>query len=226
MTEKLITIAQFLDINQASYVQAYLEANGIDAFLENDNITSMMPFLNVAVRLMVKEGEASKALEILSEKEHLPEEPTITLAPRYAGFWFRLFANMLDGTVFFPINFILSFISIIWLEMPKEVVFIKYTLFSILYWLYFSLMESSGYRATLGKRALGIVVTDYEGKKISFSKASARYWAKLLSIVTLGIGYIMAGFTRRKQALHDIVTGCILVRTYRINKDTVVSGRL
>ena len=78
-------------------------------------------------------------------------------------------------------------------------------------WLYWALMESFSKQATLGKRALGILVTDIEGRRISFGRATVRYWAKIISSLTLLIGFIIAGFTSRKQALHDIISGCLVV---------------
>ena len=79
-------------------------------------------------------------------------------------------------------------------------------------WLYFALMESSEMQATVGKMALGLYVTDLEGRRVSFGKATARFFGKILSTMTLGIGYIMAGFTVRKQALHDLIAGCLVLR--------------
>src|SRR5690606_10177125 len=79
-------------------------------------------------------------------------------------------------------------------------------------WLYFASFESSTKQATPGKMALGIIVTDYEGERISFGKALGRKFAKILSTITLGIGYIMAAFTEQKQALHDMVAGTLVVQ--------------
>ncbi len=81
-------------------------------------------------------------------------------------------------------------------------------------WLYYALMESSEKQATLGKIIVGIKVTDLEGKKISFSKASGRYFGKFLSRLTLCIGYVMAGFTQKKQALHDILSSCLVINKF------------
>lgn len=78
-------------------------------------------------------------------------------------------------------------------------------------WLYFALMESSSKQGTLGKMALGIVVTDLNGNRISFGRATGRYFGKILSTLIFYIGYIMAGFTEKKQALHDMVAGCLVV---------------
>ncbi|MFH1195056.1 MAG: RDD family protein [bacterium] len=82
---------------------------------------------------------------------------------------------------------------------------------TIISWLYFALMESSAKQATLGKMALGIKVTDLMGNRISFGKATGRYFAKILSGMILYIGFIMAGFTEKKQALHDIIAGCLVM---------------
>ena len=78
-------------------------------------------------------------------------------------------------------------------------------------WLYFALMESSSQQGTVGKMALSIKVTDMNGERISFGRATGRHFSKFISNLTLGIGYIMAGFTQQKQTLHDIVAGCLVV---------------
>jgi uncharacterized RDD family membrane protein YckC len=82
----------------------------------------------------------------------------------------------------------------------------------MLRWLYYTLLESSALQATLGKALIGIKVTDEQRRRISLIRANARHWAKILSTLTLGFGYLMAGFTRRKQALHDFVAGTLVVR--------------
>jgi len=78
-------------------------------------------------------------------------------------------------------------------------------------WLYFSLMESSTRQATLGKMALGIKVVGMNGERISFGKATGRYFGKIISGLILYIGFMMAGWTVRKQALHDIMAGCLVI---------------
>ena len=89
--------------------------------------------------------------------------------------------------------------------------FIIIIVMMIAVWLYFALMESSGKGATLGKMALGIKVTDLNGNGISFGTATGRFFGKMISGVILYIGFIMAGFTEKKQALHDIMAGCLVV---------------
>jgi len=81
----------------------------------------------------------------------------------------------------------------------------------VLNWLYFTLFESSKKQATPGKLALGIIVTDMDGNSITFGRANGRYWGKIVSSLILLIGYLMAAFTRKKQALHDIMADCLVI---------------
>lgn len=78
-------------------------------------------------------------------------------------------------------------------------------------WLYHTWMESSRYQATLGKMALGIVVTDMYGNRISFARANGRFFGKIVSGMIMNIGYLMAAFTEKKQALHDMLASCLVV---------------
>lgn len=82
----------------------------------------------------------------------------------------------------------------------------------IVYWFYAGLFESSRWQATPGKRFMNIYVVDYENQRLDFTQAFGRNVAKLFSDVMLGIGYILAGITRHKQALHDMVAKCMVVR--------------
>jgi len=78
-------------------------------------------------------------------------------------------------------------------------------------WLYFARMESSAKQATLGKMALSIIVTDVNGNRLTFGRATGRYFGKILSGLILYIGFIMAAFTEKKQALHDMIAGTLVV---------------
>ena len=71
-------------------------------------------------------------------------------------------------------------------------------------------MESSSYQATIGKMICGLRVTDLNGNRISFERATGRYFAKFLSVMFFGFGFIMAGFTERKQGLHDLLAGTLV----------------
>jgi len=77
-------------------------------------------------------------------------------------------------------------------------------------WLYSAVLESSSWQATLGKKALGLVVTDERGERIGFGRATGRYFAKILSALILLFGFFMIGWTQRRQGLHDIVAGTLV----------------
>src|SRR6202035_5143373 len=79
-------------------------------------------------------------------------------------------------------------------------------------WLYYALLESSSWHATLGKMALRLQVTDLEGRRIGFGRASGRFFGKIISGMILYIGFLMAGFTEKKQALHDMMAGCLVIK--------------
>ena len=75
---------------------------------------------------------------------------------------------------------------------------------------YAPLMEASGRQATVGKMAVGLRVRTLQGRPISFGRAFLRNLAELLCLLTLTGGYLMALFTRRRQALHDFLTGTVV----------------
>lgn len=134
----------------------------------------------------------------------------------YAGFWKRFLAYILDGIILYIFVSVIGFIIGITYGVAGGTAegarVLSFLLSLILGWLYFGLMESSVRQATLGKQALGIIVTDLNGNRIFFGKATARYFGKFISGLILGIGYIMAGFTEKKQALHDMMAGCLVVK--------------
>ena len=82
----------------------------------------------------------------------------------------------------------------------------------VLNWLYFALLESSSMQGTLGKKALGMIVTDLDGGRIGFGRATGRYFAKFLSAIILLIGFIMVAFTQRKQGLHDLIASTLVYK--------------
>ncbi|SRR5579875_491658 len=148
------------------------------------------------------------------------QEPRVA----YAGFWLRVFAWIID-------IFLLSiFVGIFILNplMPRagispenpwamfnsssrQVLAIN-LLVLMAQWCYFALLESSAWQASLGKRLLGIYVTDARGKRLSFARASGRYFAMIVSTLTLGIGYVMGAFTPKKQMLHDMIADCLVLK--------------
>jgi len=139
--------------------------------------------------------------------------------PKYAGFWRRFAAYMIDGIVIvFALTQYQLFLSYaLQASIPDWDTMLQYMNITIalislpLAWTYFSGMESSPLQATIGKLAVGIYVTDLQGQRISFGRATGRFFGKILSGVILYIGYLMAGFTAKKQALHDMLSGCLVL---------------
>ena len=82
-------------------------------------------------------------------------------------------------------------------------------------WLYYTIAESSQQQATPGKRLVGLRVVSDAGARIRFGRANGRFWAKQVSGLTLGIGYLVCAFTPRKQVLHDLIAGCCVVSVRR-----------
>ncbi len=166
---------------------------------------------------------------------HVEGPPVIASARKpvaYAGFWLRFVAIIIDSIAIGAAAriLLLPFLGVLGMRMafmhpwpmapmgPGEVLAILGTLFwviaimSVVKWLYFALLESSAWQATLGKKALGLMVTDLEGHGISFARASGRFFAKIISAIILWIGFMMAGFTEKKQALHDMIAGTLVIR--------------
>lgn len=146
----------------------------------------------------------------------------------YAGFWMRFAAAFIDGLILAVPNLVIAVGLMFALGIQDEimnpqpgaqpsgerVVFElgNWAVWLVLGWLYYSLQESGPKMATVGKRALGIIVTDMNGNRISFARASGRFFAEILSGCICYIGFIMAGFTERKQALHDMLASTLVIR--------------
>lgn len=150
--------------------------------------------------------------------------PVSRRTPVYAGFWLRAAAYLVDVLL-------LTVIGVATILMPlfakgaipsndpwflfqgssRQVIAINLLIY-MLSWLYFASFESSSWQATPGKKMLGLVVTDLAGRRVSFARASGRFFAKFISQFLLFLGFVLAGFTPRKQALHDIVAKCLVLR--------------
>ena len=155
---------------------------------------------------------------------------------RYAGFWLRFAAYIIDqfvigfagcilaipviiGIVVFGVN--LSFINSTddffshggWIMIAGIIglIVLIALICIVMTWLYYALMESSKYGGTLGKMAVNIKVVDLNGHRVSFGRATGRYFARIITNMTFLVGYIIAGFTEKKQALHDFIASCIVV---------------
>ena len=157
----------------------------------------------------------------------------VALPSPYAGFWLRVVAYVIDGIVLgviFGVLFLigLAFVGIGSMETmvrgmqngdaqpPVALVFMLIFIFFlsiVASWIYYAYLESSPNQGTLGKMALGLIVTDMQGRRISFGHATGRFFAKIITgLIPLGIGYMMAGFTEKKQALHDMIAATLVLR--------------
>jgi uncharacterized RDD family membrane protein YckC len=157
----------------------------------------------------------------------------------YAGFWLRFVAHILDGLIIgLPVVIVIMIIVLssgfgAFLHNlpnppsppePDEVAsalgaafFVGIGLIVLVAflgsWLYYALFESSSWQATPGKKVLNIFVTDMNGAPVSFGRATGRYFSKFVTqLIPLGIGYMLAGLTERKQALHDMIASTLVLR--------------
>jgi uncharacterized RDD family membrane protein YckC len=155
----------------------------------------------------------------------------------FAGFWLRLVAYLIDGLIvsvgifglFIPIAALTGAAAhlnnleniprnggqldpaVIAALISVVITFAGVAL--LITWLYHAYFESSSWQATPGKRVLSLYVTDLSGQPISFLHATVRHFSKIITgLIPLGLGYIMAGFTERRQALHDMIAGTLVLR--------------
>jgi uncharacterized RDD family membrane protein YckC len=143
---------------------------------------------------------------------------------RYGGFWIRVVATIVDAIVVrvlvAPIGLMFGGMGLLagmGSGLPRAGFAmlgggITFVLVIFGQWLYEAFLESSSYQATLGKMIFGMKVTDLNGNRISFARATGRHFAKILSFLVFCIGFIMVGFTERKQGLHDMLAGTLVRR--------------
>jgi uncharacterized RDD family membrane protein YckC len=144
-----------------------------------------------------------------------------------AGFWRRLGASAVDAILLAGVlalqSLALLSLTVIGMtiatpnaskiELPAAQILIAVAIVQlIISWLYSALLISSAWRATLGKRLAGLEVTDLRGDPISFARATARYAAKRLTPLTFYFGFLMCAVSARRQGLHDMIAGTLVVR--------------
>jgi uncharacterized RDD family membrane protein YckC len=158
----------------------------------------------------------------------------------YAGFWLRFVAIIIDGIILGCVQGILvmpvlAIFGFGIASKAKELessgfdpgndaatvglfasIMAAILLIQIVFWvlqiLYHSFMESSKFQGSVGKLALGLKVTDLDGNKVEFGKALVRNLSKIVSSYIAFIGYLMAAFTDKKQALHDMIASTLVVK--------------
>ena len=137
----------------------------------------------------------------------------------YAGFWARVGAYLIDAIMLYLVNMVV-FAVFGYSMMPNSEAdrvgsgsfWLIYIVVFAINVAYFALLESSARQATVGKMALGLVVTDTSGQRISFLRAVGRYFGKIVSGAILLIGFIMVAFTERKQGLHDMMASTLVLK--------------
>ena len=117
----------------------------------------------------------------------------------YAGFWIRFVAYLIDGVVV-----MIPGMLIISAGLPS----LLNLVLGLAYWIYF---PSSEYMATPCKMALGLIITDEHGNRIGAGTAAVRYIGYIINAITVGIGFIMIGFTEKKRGLHDMIASTQVV---------------
>ena len=144
-----------------------------------------------------------------------------------AGFWIRFVAYMIDGLVMLVpaailVGVLAAFVVLTETSVDEEgaalvlgVALLFMVPMIVINWLYEALMTSSPRGATLGKMALGLRIVRFDGTQLTFGRATGRHFAKAIATpaVPLLIGYIMAAFTNRKRALHDILADTLVIRS-------------
>jgi len=160
-----------------------------------------------------------------------------TAGRRYGGFWARFLAYVIDSAILLIPCWLILIVIIAatggtaalinardrGADNPAEVFAALAPLFGTILiavifmfagvWLYFAYQESSPLQATIGKRVMSLRVTDRNGNRLSFAHATGRYFAKIVTnLVPLFIGWILAGVTEKKLALHDFIAGTLVWR--------------
>ena len=137
---------------------------------------------------------------------------------RYAGFWLRLVSSIADGGILLIWVWILSLVFGVSITSPSHTgddftIFRLFELTAIFTaWIYFAVMESSFIQATIGKLFMGIYVTDMDGDRLAFNRATIRYWLKYVTIFTFLVGFIMSAFTKKKQTVHDMIVKSLVLK--------------
>ena len=172
--------------------------------------------------------------DVLVDRLHPP--PTVQSAPHagnspatrapfdYAGFWNRAGAGTVDVLlealaallVTVVVDIVMKFVSPMYGLSPITAQYVTGIVFIFVLtvgaWLYCAFAESSRHSATLGKRIFGLQVLTASGDRLSFGQATVRHFMKFLSLFTASVGFMMAGWTKRSQALHDMPQDCIVVK--------------
>ncbi|MBD9434734.1 RDD family protein [Pseudoxanthomonas sp. PXM03] len=166
---------------------------------------------------------APPAAQIATEQHYVGDGDVVL-----AGFWRRLAALFIDSMVVGFAYYLVLIVCVVVLGVGGSLLMrggndaegmaamfgmmaLVYLLYPVISAAYYVGFESSGKQATLGKMAVGIKVTDIDGRRLTLGRALLRWLAVMLNYLTLYIGYLIAAFTERKQGLHDMAVGTLVV---------------
>lgn len=163
--------------------------------------------------------QPSEAIPAIPDLSKLPPRPA------FAGFWLRAIAYLFDTILIsLVLGLIASFYPATFIKMSDgasaspsltalpQLTPIAFVITIAATWFYYTIFEASDWQATPGKRALRLYVADLNGQRVTLARAATRNLAKIISSLTFLVGYLVAGFTERKQALHDILASCLVLR--------------
>ena len=153
----------------------------------------------------------------------IPDLSRLPPRPAFAGFWLRAVAYLFDTILIsLVLGLIASFYPATFIKFPDatapsltalpQLTPIAFAITMTATWFYYTIFEASVWQATPGKRVLRLYVADLNGQRPTFARAAGRNLAKIISSLTFLVGYLVAGFTERKQALHDILASCLVLR--------------
>lgn len=130
----------------------------------------------------------------------------------YAGFWRRFLAYLIDATFLLGVESLIALGVLMVAPYDPQSLLNVAPVSALVAWAYFVVMESSPARGTLGKMALNLYVGDLQADPVSFRRALARNLLKAFSWLLLGMGFVAAAFSPKKQALHDLLAGTLVLR--------------
>lgn len=143
---------------------------------------------------------------------------------KYGGFWIRVAASIIDYIVLLIPSMLFAFLQreltqAATTEIDQIAQEFSILLNSLIFdWIYCAALQSSAWQATLGKKVVGLKVVDENGCRISFGRATGRYFASIISAAIFCIGYMMVGWTSRKRGLHDIMAGTFVIHDENTSK--------
>jgi uncharacterized RDD family membrane protein YckC len=175
----------------------------------HDGHTSWQPLHQIVN--FTRSVSVSAPLHSFSQSSNLAHDSVKT---KLASFGIRLGAHIIDGFISYALAFIVGLLTGLLgvLTSIENTQWLAAIGGGVSGWLYYAIMESSSKQATLGKMACGLYVTNLQGKRIGFGQASGRYFGMIISTLTLFIGFLMCAWTEKKQCLHDMMAGCLVLK--------------